>query len=108
MLGNGCDNARAVDRKALESRVETGLRERMMTPEIAADAMRAYTQETNRLNRQRRSSSESTRRELAEAAKAIAEIVRVIQQGGWHRALSDRLTELEAKQDSLTAHDGTP
>jgi hypothetical protein len=45
------DNARAVDRKALESRVLTGLRERMMTPEIAADAMRAYTQETNRLNR---------------------------------------------------------
>jgi site-specific DNA recombinase len=108
VLGNGCDNARAVDRKALESRVLTGLRERMMTPEIAADAVRAYTQETNRLNRQRRSSSESTRRELAEAAKAIAEIVRVIEQGGWHRALSDRLTELEAKQDSLTAHEGTP
>lgn len=87
----------------MESRVLTELRERMMMPEIAADAMRAYTLETNRLNCQRRSSSESTRRELAEAAKAIAEIVRVIEQGGWHRALSDRLTELEAKQDSLTA-----
>jgi hypothetical protein len=72
--------------KALESRVLTGLHERMMTPEIAAEAMRACTQETNRLNRQRGSSSESTRRELAEAAKAIAEIVRVIEQGGWHRA----------------------
>lgn len=35
-------------------------------------------------------------------AKAIAEIVRVIKQGGWHRALSERLTELEAKQDTLT------
>jgi len=31
VLGNGCDNARAVDRKALESRVLTRLRERMMT-----------------------------------------------------------------------------
>ena len=84
VLGNGCDNARAVDRKALEGRVLTGLRERMMTPEIASDAdtMCAYTREANRLNRQRRSSSESTRRELAKAAKAIAEIVRVIEQGG--------------------------
>jgi hypothetical protein len=27
VLGNGCDNARNVDRKALESRVLTGLRE---------------------------------------------------------------------------------
>ena len=81
VLGNGCNNARAVDRKALESRVLTGLRERMMTPEIAAEAMRAYTHETNQLNRQRRSSSESTRR----PAKAIAEIVRVIEQDGRHR-----------------------
>ncbi len=46
---------------------------------------------------------DATRRELAETAKAIAEIVRVIEQGGWHRALSDRLTELEARQESLTA-----
>ena len=104
MLGNGCDNARTVDRKALESRVLTGLRERMMTPEIAAEAMRTYTQETNRLNRQRRSSSESTRPSLPKPRKPIAEIVLVIEQRGWHRALSDRLTELEAKQDSLTAH----
>lgn len=81
----------------------TGLRERMMTPEMAAEAMRAYTQETNRLNRERRNTADATRRELAETAKAIAEIVRVIEQGGWHRALSDRLTELEARQDSLSA-----
>ena len=70
----------------------TGLPERMMTRGIAAKAMRAYTQETDRFNRQ-----------LAEAAKAIAKTVRVVEQYGWHRALSDRRTELEAKQDSLTA-----
>ncbi|MCG2842283.1 recombinase family protein [Sandaracinobacter sp. RS1-74] len=101
-LGNGCDNARTVPREALEARVLTGLREHMMTPEMAAEAMRVYAEETNRLNRERRITAETTRRELADTAKAIAEIVRVIEQGGWHRALSDRLTELEAKQDSLT------
>lgn len=102
-LGNGCDNARTVPGKALEDRVLAGLRERLMTPEIMAEAMRAYTQETNRLNRERRSAAEATRRELGETARAIAEIVRVIEQGGWHCALSDRLTELEARQDNLTA-----
>jgi hypothetical protein len=70
--------------------------------------LRPYTRETNRLDRQRWSSSESTRREFAEDAKAIAEIVRVIEQGGWHRALRDRLTELEAKQDSFTPAEGKP
>jgi Recombinase. len=103
VLGNGCDNARTVSGKTLETRVLAGLRERLMTPEMMAEAVRAYAQETNRLNRERRTSAEANRRELAETAKAIAEIVRVIEQGGWHRALSDRLTELEARQDSLTA-----
>jgi hypothetical protein len=103
ILDNGCGNARTTARETLEARVLTGLRERMMTPDMATEAMRAYAQETNRLNRERRNSAETTRRELAEIAKAIAEIVRFIEQGGWHRALSDRLTELEARQDSLTA-----
>jgi hypothetical protein len=75
----------------------------MMAPDMAVEAMRAYAQETNRLNRERRQSEDATRRDLAETTKAIAEIVRVIEQGGWHRALSDRLTELETKQDRLTA-----
>ncbi|MGH7155920.1 MAG: hypothetical protein ACREF3_18485 [Acetobacteraceae bacterium] len=51
--------------------------------------MRAYAEETNRLNRERGNTAEATRRELAEIVKAIAEIVRVIEQGGRHRALSD-------------------
>lgn len=103
VLANGCDNARTIARDVLEARVLTGLRERMMTPKMAVEAMRAYAEETNRLNRERRAAAEMTRHELAETAKAIAEIVRVIEQGGWHRALSDYLTELETKQDGLTA-----
>ncbi|HVW65636.1 MAG TPA: hypothetical protein VHB01_11540 [Nitrosospira sp.] len=103
MLGNSCGNAHTVDRKALEARVLTGLRERMMTPKMAEAAMRAYAEETNRLNRERRQTEDAIRRDLAETMKAIAEIVHVIEQGGWHRILSDRLTELETKQDSLTA-----
>ena len=100
---NGCDNTRTIGRKALEARVLAGLRDRLMAPETAAEAMRAYAQETNRLNRERRTSGETTRRELADTEKAIQEIVHVIEQGGYHRALSARLTELEARQDELSA-----
>lgn len=53
-----------------------------MAPEAKAGAMRAYAQETNRLNRERRTSGETTRRALAYTEKAILEIVRVIEQGG--------------------------
>jgi hypothetical protein len=48
----------------------------------------------------RHASAEATRRELADIAKAIAEIVRVVEQGGWHSALVARLTELQARQNS--------
>ncbi len=99
----GCDNARTIDRKVLEARVLTGLCDRLMTPEAAAEAMRAYAEETNRLNRERRTSDETLRRELAETEKSIKEIVHVIEQGGFHRALLDRLTELETRQIELNA-----
>ena len=71
VLGNGCDNARTVGRTALETRVLAGLRERMMTPDMAAEAMRTYAEETNRLNRERRNVADVSRKELAERSKAI-------------------------------------
>jgi len=103
MYANGCDNARTIDRKKLEARVLAGLKDRMMTPQMAAEAMRAYAQETNRLNRERRQSAKTARHELAETSKAIKEIVGIIEKGGWYRALTDRLGELERRQDELTA-----
>jgi site-specific DNA recombinase len=103
VLGHGCDNARTIAREVLETRVLAGLRDRMMTPEAAVEAMHSYVQETNRLNRQRRDTAENTRRELAETDKAIAEIVTIIEKGGWYKALTDRLGELERKQKDLKA-----
>jgi hypothetical protein len=91
VLANGCDNARTIARTVLEARVLSGLRERMMTPDMAAEALRSYAQETNRLNRERRQTEDATHRDLAETTKAVAEIVRVIEQGGYQRALSTRL-----------------
>jgi len=102
MYGNGCDNARTIGRKKLEARVLAGLKDRMMTPQMATEAMRANAEET-RLNCERRQSAEATRRELAETDKAIKEIVGIIEKGGWYRALTDRLGEIEKRQDQLTA-----
>jgi len=102
ILKAGCDNGRTVSRDALEQRVLAGLKDRLMAPEVAAEAMHAYAEETNRLNRERSAFMDTDRRALAETEKAIREIVRVVEQGGAHRALLDRLTELETRQDELT------
>ena len=101
LMGTGCTNNRTITRVKLEERVVNGLKNRLMAPEKAAEAMRAFAEETNRLNRERRSSGESNRRELEQTETTIREIVAVIEQGGFHRALLNRLTVLETKQSAL-------
>lgn len=54
-----CSNSHTIPRGELEARVLCGLKGRMMTPEIVEEAMRAYAEETNRLNRERRSSGDA-------------------------------------------------
>jgi hypothetical protein len=91
VLGHCCENARDVDRKAAESRVLTGLREHMMTPEIAVDTMRLCTEDQlaqpPSVEAHRNSPAASRSRYCHRGDRARH------RQGGWHRALSDRLTD---------------
>ena len=63
--------------------------------------MRAWVEETNRLNRKRRASGESDRKELAAIEKKIATMISVIEDGGYVKGMMDGLRELEAQQDEL-------
>ncbi len=78
-----------------------GLTDKLRAPEAAAEAMRAYVEETNRLNRERRASGATDRKELAEIEKKIRAMGAVIEDGGYARGMMDRLRELEARQDEL-------
>jgi DNA invertase Pin-like site-specific DNA recombinase len=96
-----CSNGRSIRRSVIEDRVMSGLRDRLMAPEAAEAAMRAYAEETNRLNRERRASGAGDRKELAQVEKKIATMIAVIEDGGYVRGMMDRLRELEARQDEL-------
>ena len=72
-----------------------------MAPEVAAEAMRAYAEETNRLNRERRANAEADRKALADIERKLKDIVAAIEDGGYTRMLSDRLRVLEAQQDEI-------
>ena len=96
-----CSNGRGIRRAVIEERVLSGLKDRLMAPEAAAAAMRAYAEETNRINRERRASGASDRKELADVEKKIASMIAVIEDGGYVRGMVDRLRELEARQDEL-------
>ncbi len=97
-----CGNRRSIRRAVLEDRVMAGLKHRLMAPEAASAAIRAYAEETNRINRERRASGAGERKELAAVGKRIAAMIAAIEDGGYVRGMSDRLRELEARQDELT------
>jgi site-specific DNA recombinase len=101
IMNGSCSNSRTIAREALEARMLAGLRERLMAPEVAAEAMRAYAEETNRLNWERRSSAEANRRELEKIQRAIQEIVTMVEDGRGSRSLVQRLRDLEAREDDL-------
>ena len=103
VMTGSCANGRGIVRTVLEERVLAGLRDRLMAPEEAAEAIRAYTEETNRLNRKRRASGANDRKELADVEKKMAAMIAVIEDGGYVRGMVDRLRELEARQDDLNA-----
>ncbi|HHV67077.1 MAG TPA: recombinase family protein [Ochrobactrum intermedium] len=108
-----CSNSRTILREDLERRVLAGLKERMMAPEVAAAAMRAYAEETNRLNRERRSNGDAWKAELAKVEKQIRGIIEAIKEGMFHPSMKGEMDTLEARKAELAelladAPDDTP
>ena len=97
VMSSSCTNSRSVRRVEIEERVMAGLRDRLMEPEAAVEAMKAYVEETNRLNRERRASGAADRKELADMQKKIASMIDAIEEGGYVRGMSDQLRELEVR-----------
>lgn len=98
-----CANSRTVPREELERRVLAGLKGRMMAPEVAAEAMRAYAEETNRLNRARRSNGDAWKAELVKVEKQIRGIIEAIKAGMFHESMKAEMDTLEARKKELSA-----
>ena len=97
-----CSNRRTIVRAELEQRVLAGLRDRMMAPEAAAAAMRAYAEETNRLNRERRANADTHKVELAKIETQIRSIIEAIKAGMFHDSMKAEMDRLETRKAELT------
>ncbi|WP_233129145.1 DNA resolvase [Acetobacter sp. DsW_54] len=81
----------------------SGLKDRMMAPEIAAEAMRAYAEETNRLNRERRSNTDVWQVEQVKVEKQIQGIIEAIKEGMFHPSMKAEMDTLEARKAELAS-----
>lgn len=79
-----------------------GLKDRMMAPEMAAEAMRAYAEETNRLNRERRSNADVWQAELEKVGRDLDKAIEAILAGVPPLALKEKIEKLEERKAELT------
>jgi site-specific DNA recombinase len=101
VTNGSCSNGRTIPREELERRVLAGLKDRMMAPVVVSEAMRAYAEETNRLNRERRSNGETWRSELAKMEKQIKGIIEAIKEGMFQPSMKAAMDGLESRKAEL-------
>lgn len=98
-----CDNGRSITRQNIEGRVLTGLKERLVSSEAVAEAVRAYAEEMNRLNRDQRAQAATNQKALAKVEKAIAGIIAAIEDGMYQPSMKARMDDLERQKGEITA-----
>ena len=98
-----CNNNRTILREKLEARVLAGLQDKLVSTEAVEEAVRAYVQETNRLNHQRRAQQDTDRRALAKIERAIVGIFSAIEDGMYQPSMKARMDELERQKAEIAA-----
>lgn len=97
-----CDNGRSITRDKIEARVLIGLKERLVSSETVTEAVKAYAEEMNRLNRDRRAQVQTGQKALAKIEKAIAGIIAAIEDGMYQPSMKARMDELERQKAEIT------
>jgi site-specific DNA recombinase len=98
---NGCDNGRNVPSVEIEARVLAALQEHLLEPDVIATAIEACRVERQRLSREAAKIRASLERELAEIRCKIKWLVGEIENGRGSPSVSDRLYELETRQEAV-------
>ena len=94
-----CSNRRTVSRTAIEKRVLSGLKNKLLAPHMVAEFIREYQAEWNRQAADGNRRRAQLQAELADAERRIAQVMAAIEQGIVTASTKTRLIELEAKRD---------
>ncbi|WP_209882469.1 recombinase family protein [Azospirillum soli] len=98
-----CGNDRTISRMNIERRVLSGLKERLLAPELIQDFIDGFRAEWEAAQTNREASRRHRERELASVERKIAGILKAIEDGLYHESMKERLTTLEADKARLLA-----
>jgi site-specific DNA recombinase len=91
-----CSNALVINRQQLEARILSGLKERLMAPELVKAFVDEFNAEIRRSAQVSETKRTTLKRALTDIERKIAGILRAIEDGNYNPTLTNRLSALEA------------
>jgi hypothetical protein len=96
-----CENTRTILRQRIEHRVLSGLKERMLAPDLVAEFIRAFAKEMAVAHQQAVASRSELDVQLADVERRLQGVLRAVETGAWSETLRRRLRELETHKAAL-------
>jgi site-specific DNA recombinase len=90
-----CSNALVINRQQLETRILSGLKERLMAPELVKAFVDEFNAEIRRSAQDSETKRTTLKRALTDIERKIAGIMRAIEDGNYNPTLTKRLSALE-------------
>ncbi|WP_178338727.1 zinc ribbon domain-containing protein, partial [Donghicola eburneus] len=104
-----CPNRRSIKRTDIEDRVLSGLKSRLMAPDLVHAFAQAYTEELNKARKSAAAHRAQMESDLAKTERQIANLVEAITEGMFHASMKEKMSSLEAHKADLEAQlSGTP
>jgi site-specific DNA recombinase len=106
-----CTNNRTVLRDKLQRRVLSGLKERLLAPELVEEFTRAYIEEINAANRERGGGKAKLEGQRAKLDRQVRNFLDLVKEGLGSAALVHELREVERQREEIErqiAEAGTP
>jgi site-specific DNA recombinase len=85
----------------VEHRVLSGLKDRLLAPELVAEFVRAFAKEMAEADRHAAGMRSQLEAQLADVDRRLQGVLRAIENGAWSDALRERLAELETRRTAL-------
>ena len=96
-----CDNERTITRSEIEGRVLSGLKERLLAPDLVAEFMTALMEEAANIQRQQRADQAQRARKRGDIERKISGLMRAIEDGLYEPSMKERMKALQAERDAL-------
>ena len=98
-----CTNRATVEREIVEDRVLTGLRDRLLHPDLISTFVEAYRLAFNATAAEAVTAHKQAQRDLAQVEKKISGIMAAIEDRLYQPSMKDRLATLESEKASLSS-----